>query len=237
LFCVAVQTTSRIQAVNHVAIRRSEFVCGTRERPEVKVFTQTHQTRHPVPWGKVSVGDVVWMKWAGGPIVARSVVCGLRQIDDCTSTDLRTATAGSLLASSKAYFDSLPPAFAAVVVHLAEEQWLEEPFIPAARTYSESWVVLDSEAKLRGWLTPSAAAAATQKASSNGRRTRTISNSVRFSVLRRDGFACTYCGRKAPEVKLHVDHVLAWSRGGDNTADNLRSACEACNLGKGSRTL
>ena len=61
---------------DHVVIRRPEYVSGTRERPEVKTFTQTHQTRHPVPWGKLSMGDTVWMKWSGGPLVAKSIVNG-----------------------------------------------------------------------------------------------------------------------------------------------------------------
>ena len=30
----------------------------------------------------------------------------------------------------------------------------------------------------------------------------------RFAIMRRDGFACKYCGAKASEgVKLHVDHI------------------------------
>jgi 5-methylcytosine-specific restriction endonuclease McrA len=44
----------------------------------------------------------------------------------------------------------------------------------------------------------------------NGRGIRTVSigKSLRFEVLRRDGFACTYCGRKPPDVELHIDHVI-----------------------------
>ena len=44
------------------------FVAGTRERPEVGIFKQTHASRPPVPSGKLSVGDLVYMKWSGGPI-------------------------------------------------------------------------------------------------------------------------------------------------------------------------
>lgn len=34
-----------------------------------------------------------------------------------------------------------------------------------------------------------------------------ISKALRFEVLRRDGFACTYCGRRPPDIELHIDHV------------------------------
>src|SRR5215203_3770398 len=37
----------------HVVIRRDDYVAGTRERPEVGIFTRTHAARRPVPWGRV----------------------------------------------------------------------------------------------------------------------------------------------------------------------------------------
>ena len=58
----------------HVVIRQESYVAGTRERPEVGIFTQTHASRPPVPWGKRGVGDLVWMKWSAGPIVAQAHV-------------------------------------------------------------------------------------------------------------------------------------------------------------------
>ena len=65
--------------MQHVVIRRDTYVAGTSQRPEVGVFTQTHVARRPSPWGQISVGDTVWMKWSGGPVVAKSVVQGFRQ--------------------------------------------------------------------------------------------------------------------------------------------------------------
>jgi hypothetical protein len=49
----------------HISIRRESYFAGTREGPEVGVFTQTHTSRPPVPWGKIAVGDTIWMKWSG----------------------------------------------------------------------------------------------------------------------------------------------------------------------------
>lgn len=69
------------------------------------------------------------------------------------------------------------------------------------------------------------------------RPVREISLSKRFSVLSRDGFACRYCGRKPPDVVLHVDHVTPVSSGGGNDPDNLVAACAECNLGKGDKLV
>lgn len=59
-----------------------------------------------------------------------------------------------------------------------------------------------------------------------------VSRSLRFQVLRRDGYRCHYCGATAAEAKLTVDHVTATALGGTDTADNLVTACEPCNGGK-----
>lgn len=62
---------------------------------------------------------------------------------------------------------------------------------------------------------------------------RSISKSLRFSVLDKFGFRCAYCGAGAPEVKLIVEHVRAVVTGGSNNDDNLVAACVPCNEGKG----
>lgn len=59
----------------------------------------------------------------------------------------------------------------------------------------------------------------------------------RFRILHRDGFKCRYCGRAAPGVVLHLDHVLPVARGGGSEDKNLVTACQDCNFGKGSRLL
>lgn len=61
--------------------------------------------------------------------------------------------------------------------------------------------------------------------------------SLRFEVFKRDKFACQYCGVKAPEAILHVDHLTPVSAGGQNELLNLITACNACNFGKGARLL
>lgn len=64
-----------------------------------------------------------------------------------------------------------------------------------------------------------------------------IPKMLRFEVFKRDGFCCQYCGAHPPSVKLHVDHIVPVAFGGTNDIDNLVTACEPCNLGKGARSL
>jgi len=67
---------------------------------------------------------------------------------------------------------------------------------------------------------------------------RSISLALRYKVLCRDRFRRQICGRSPAKdigVELHVDHVLPWSKGGQNTEENLRVLCFDCNLGKGAK--
>lgn len=61
-----------------------------------------------------------------------------------------------------------------------------------------------------------------------------ISKRTRFEVLRRDSYTCRYCGASAPDVKLHVDHVIPVALGGSDKPGNLAAACADCNAGKSS---
>lgn len=64
-----------------------------------------------------------------------------------------------------------------------------------------------------------------------------IPKALRFEVFKRDAFTCQYCGRKAPEVVLHCDHVVPVVAGGATDILNLITSCIDCNLGKGGRLL
>jgi hypothetical protein len=61
-----------------------------------------------------------------------------------------------------------------------------------------------------------------------------ISRRLRFETLRRDDHACRYCGRRAPDVELTVDHVTPVALGGTDDPTNLVAACAECNSGKSS---
>jgi 5-methylcytosine-specific restriction endonuclease McrA len=56
----------------------------------------------------------------------------------------------------------------------------------------------------------------------------------RKNILRRDSHRCQYCGRG--DNALTLDHVVPKARGGDDSWENLVTACVVCNNRKGDRT-
>ena len=64
-----------------------------------------------------------------------------------------------------------------------------------------------------------------------------IGKKLRFEIFKRDSFTCQYCGKKAPDVVLEVDHIKPVASGGDNGLLNLVTSCYDCNHGKGAREL
>jgi len=58
---------------------------------------------------------------------------------------------------------------------------------------------------------------------------------IRASIFERDSYTCQYCGSHGGD--LHCDHVIPLCLGGSNEASNLVTACAACNMSKGSKTL
>ncbi len=55
------------------------------------------------------------------------------------------------------------------------------------------------------------------------------------NIFRRDNYRCQYCG--ASDVPLTTDHIIPKSLGGQDTWENLITACSACNTKKGGKTL
>lgn len=69
-------------------------------------------------------------------------------------------------------------------------------------------------------------------------KSRTIPLSIRVKVLSRDNFRCVFCGKSpATDIgtKLHIDHIVPFSKGGQSTLDNLQTLCFECNIGKGNK--
>ena len=56
---------------------------------------------------------------------------------------------------------------------------------------------------------------------------------LRQQVLARDGYRCRQCG--ATE-RLEMDHIHPWSKGGEDTLENLQVLCRSCNFRKGDRS-
>lgn len=61
---------------------------------------------------------------------------------------------------------------------------------------------------------------------------RYISEEVKDYVWRRDRGLCARCGSWK---KLHFDHIIPVSKGGDNSKQNVQLLCQKCNLSKGHR--
>jgi HNH endonuclease len=69
---------------------------------------------------------------------------------------------------------------------------------------------------------------------------RGVSKKTRAWVLERNGNLCQSCGAGAGDpdpmggprtVRLTIGHIIDKSKGGDDTPDNLRAVCTACNEG------
>ena len=63
---------------------------------------------------------------------------------------------------------------------------------------------------------------------------RYIPTAIRRSVFERDGYACVACGATD---RLSLDHIIAYSRGGEDTVENLQTMCISCNSSKGARDV
>ena len=59
----------------------------------------------------------------------------------------------------------------------------------------------------------------------------------RLAIYLRDGLACCYCNSDIEETTLSLDHVIPYSKGGNNLASNLVTACSKCNCSRGDRTI
>lgn len=67
---------------------------------------------------------------------------------------------------------------------------------------------------------------------------RGISLGLRYKVLSVANFKCVRCGNSPAidqKCRLHVDHILPFSKGGKTVFENLQVLCEECNLGKSNK--
>jgi 5-methylcytosine-specific restriction endonuclease McrA len=67
---------------------------------------------------------------------------------------------------------------------------------------------------------------------------RNINWRLRALVLMRDGAKCRLCGAAPSDgIRLHVDHIKPWNKGGKTVLENLQILCGVCNMGKGDAEL
>ena len=94
------------------------------------------------------------------------------------------------------------------------------------------WVATEQEKPLA-----STEATKPKQLSTNKKRTaRDPTLRMQFRIMRRDDFKCVKCGRSPatePKLRLEIDHILPWSKGGETFEENLQTLCYDCNRGKG----
>ena len=225
-----------VEELEHLAIRDPNYVAGTSVRPEVAIFSQSRTDRVPLPDHRMAPGQRVWMKWVGGPIVACSAVQSWHSVryHGGNVNEARGLSLGTRLFGLNDYWTQVQEKGAGwvSVVRLRDERWLDNPIYGAARSRGSSWLYLDTIRKKVLWL--SRAWEPERPEIDEGR---SIPAGLRYRVLRRDNFTCRYCGAMAPEVPLHVDHVVPWIEVRCHEIKNLVTACQDCNLGKSSKSL
>ncbi len=59
----------------------------------------------------------------------------------------------------------------------------------------------------------------------------------RLKIFERDDFKCHYCGKLLTRFSATLDHIQPVSKGGDNSFDNLITACLHCNSERGNKSI
>lgn len=63
---------------------------------------------------------------------------------------------------------------------------------------------------------------------------RQVQEAFRWSIFKRDGFTCVYCG--ATDRPLTIDEYLCQALGGPISEENCNTACRPCNKAKADKT-
>ncbi len=59
----------------------------------------------------------------------------------------------------------------------------------------------------------------------------------RLKIFERDGYKCHYCAKQLTRFSATLDHIQPASKGGDNSFDNLVTACLHCNAERGNKPV
>jgi hypothetical protein len=59
----------------------------------------------------------------------------------------------------------------------------------------------------------------------------------RLKVFERDKYMCHYCKKQLARFSATLDHIQPVSKGGDNSYDNLITACLLCNSQRGAKPI
>ena len=59
----------------------------------------------------------------------------------------------------------------------------------------------------------------------------------REKIFERDGYKCHYCGKQLTRFSATLDHIQPFSKGGDNSFENLITSCLHCNSRRGQKPV
>jgi len=59
----------------------------------------------------------------------------------------------------------------------------------------------------------------------------------RLKIFERDGYKCHYCSKQLTRFSATLDHIQPVSKGGDNSFENLITACLHCNSERGNKPV
>lgn len=59
------------------------------------------------------------------------------------------------------------------------------------------------------------------------------SDAAKARIMRRDRYACAYCGIEGRDAELQIDHIIPVAKGGSHHISNLITSCRTCNQSKG----
>lgn len=58
-----------------------------------------------------------------------------------------------------------------------------------------------------------------------------------ISLKEKYDYSCLCCGKKQPEIKLTIDHIIPVSKDGPTTLENIQPLCKPCNSMKSSNII
>ena len=232
-----------IADIEHVAIRNRKFISLTTIKPEIDVFVQTHTSRTPIKELHLAPDQTIWMKWTGGPIVAKASILTWHsgKFQNGNINEMRDLTKSTRLWGENKYWESVQNKKNSyyTILFLRDSKWLDSLIHPDLRSYQQSWFVLDTIEKKKLWLTNNEV----QQYRDNNQKGRNIPAGKSFDVKVRDKFTCHWCsnvqgkhfGEEGKEIPFAVDHIIPWEKVKEHEMFNLVFACRNCNAGKSNK--